>query len=80
MSKANTKGKGSIMGSYNAVYRAFSVVIIALAVLLVAGYISGVRMYHVMSGSTGELMPVGSACFVSTCSGYEDIASGDVTL
>ena len=51
---------------------------IALAAILLLLYICGIRLYHVKSGSMGELLPVGSVCFVSTYSKYENISTGDV--
>ena len=55
-----------------------STAVIVIAAILFLLYICGIRLYHVKSGSMGELLPVGSVCFVSTYSKYDDITEGDV--
>lgn len=55
-----------------------STAVITFGVILVILYLCGIRLYHVKSGSMGELLPVGSVCFVSTYSDYEDVKPGDV--
>ncbi|MBQ8927178.1 MAG: signal peptidase I [Oscillospiraceae bacterium] len=63
---------------YNTVYIIVSTTVITVGVLLVLQTLCGIRMYHVLTGSMGSLLPVGSACFVSTYSRYEDVRVGDV--
>lgn len=70
--------KNSIRNVYNIIYRIISTAVIALAAILLLLYICGIRLYHVKSGSMGELLPVGSVCFVSTYSKFENISAGDV--
>lgn len=60
------------------VYQILSSAVIILGILLAVLYLFGIRLYHVQSGSMGELLPVGSMCFVSTYSKFEDISPGDV--
>lgn len=55
-----------------------STAVITVGVILIVLYLCGIRLYHVQSGSMGELLPVGSVCFVSTYSKYENIETGDV--
>lgn len=62
----------------NLIYVVISTAVITLGIILVILYICGIRLYHVQSGSMGELLPVGSVCFVSTYSKYENIETGDV--
>ena len=63
---------------FNKVYEILSTTVITIGVILVIIYLCGIRLYHVKSGSMGELLPVGSVCFVSTYSKYDDITEGDV--
>ena len=63
---------------FNKVYEILSTAVITIGVLLLITYLCGIRLYYVKSGSMGELLPVGSVCFVSTYSKYEDIKAGDV--
>lgn len=70
--------KNIIRNVYNIFYRIISTAVIVLAVILFLLYMCGIRLYHVKSGSMGELLPVGSVCFVSTYSKYDDITEGDV--
>ena len=63
---------------FNAIYRVISTSVIILGVVLGILYLCGIRLYHVKSGSMGELLPVGSVCFVSTYSKFENIETGDV--
>jgi signal peptidase len=63
---------------FNKVYKILSTIVITIGVILVITYLCGIRLYHVKSGSMGELLPVGSLCFVSTYSKYENIGTGDV--
>lgn len=62
----------------NIIYVVISTAVIIVGVILVILYLCGIRLYHVQSGSMGELLPVGSVCFVSTYSKYENIDTGDV--
>ncbi len=55
-----------------------STAVITVGIILLTAYLCGIRLYHVRSGSMGELLPVGSVCFVSTYSRYENIKAGDV--
>ena len=59
-------------------YEIISTAVITIGVLLAVLYLCGIRLYHVKSGSMGELLPVGCVCFVSTYSSYESIEAGDV--
>ena len=59
-------------------YRVISTAIITVGVLLAVLYLCGIRLYHVKSGSMGELLPVGSMSFVSTYSRFERTEVGDV--
>ena len=70
--------KNIIRNAFNIFYRIISTAVIFLAALLFMLYMCGIRMYHVKSGSMGELLPVGCVCFVSTYSKYDDITEGDV--
>ena len=63
---------------FNTIYRVISTAVITLGVVLGALYLCGIRLYHVKTGSMGELLPVGSACFVSTYSKFENTETGDV--
>lgn len=63
---------------FNTFYEIISVMIITVGVIFAIIYLCGIRLYHVKSGSMGDLLPVGSVCFVSTYSKYEDIKRGDV--
>ena len=59
-------------------YRIVSTAVIVCGILLATLYLCGIRLYHVKSGSMGELMPVGSVCFVSTYSSFDSIRAGDI--
>ena len=63
---------------FNIVYEIVSTAVITIGIILAVLYLCGIRLYHVKSGSMGELLPVGSVCFVSTYSKYEDVKQGDV--
>ena len=63
---------------FNMIYEIVSTIVITVGIILAIVYLCGIRLYHVKSGSMGELLPVGSVCFVSTYSKYEDIKAGDV--
>ena len=63
---------------FNTLYEIISTTIITFGIILAIVYLCGIRLYHVKSGSMGELLPVGSVCFVSTYSKYEDVKQGDV--
>ncbi|MBR4628599.1 MAG: signal peptidase I [Ruminococcus sp.] len=63
---------------FNTVYIVISTAVITVGVILVVLLLCGIRLYSVQSGSMGELLPVGSVCFVSTYSKYENIEYGDV--
>lgn len=63
---------------FNTLYEIISTTVITFGIILAIVYLCGIRLYHVKSGSMGELLPVGSVCFVSTYSKYEDIKAGDV--
>ena len=60
------------------IYQVISTAVIMLGLILAVLYLCGIRLYHVKSGSMGELLPVGCVCFVSTYSSFDDIAVGDV--
>ena len=60
------------------IYQVISTAVIMLGLILAVLYLCGIRLYHVKSGSMGELLPIGSVCFVSTYSNYDDISFGDV--
>lgn len=59
-------------------YEILSTAVITIGVILVIIYLCGIRLYHVRSGSMGELLPVGCVCFVSTYSKYDSVEVGDV--
>ena len=63
---------------FDTIYEIISTAVIVLGVLLAGLYLCGIRLYHVKSGSMGELLPVGCVCFVSTYSKFENIQTGDV--
>ena len=63
---------------FNIVYEIVSTAVITIGIILAVLYLCGIRLYHVKSGSMGELLPIGSVCFVSTYSRYEDIEASDV--
>lgn len=63
---------------FNTLYEIISTTIITVGIILAIVYLCGIRLYHVKSGSMGELLPIGSVCFVSTYSKYENIKAGDV--
>jgi signal peptidase len=63
---------------FNTIYKIISTVVITIGAIILILYLCGIRLYHVKSGSMGELLPVGSVCFVSTYTSYEDIKAGDV--
>ena len=63
---------------FNTLYEIISTTIITFGIILAIVYLCGIRLYHVKSGSMGELLPIGSVCFVSTYSKYENIKAGDV--
>lgn len=63
---------------FNTLYEIISTTIITVGIILAMVYLCGIRLYHVKSGSMGELIPIESVCFVSTYSKYENIKSGDV--
>ena len=63
---------------FNAIYRVISTSVIILGVVLGILYLCGIRLYHVKSGSMGELLPVGCVCFVSTYTPYDSIKVNDV--
>ncbi|MCR5730664.1 MAG: signal peptidase I [Ruminococcus sp.] len=63
---------------FNTIYKVISTVIIIIGAIMLILYLCGIRLYHIKSGSMGELLPVGSVCFVSTYSKYEDINAGDI--
>lgn len=71
-------GKISRRKVFDRIYEAVSAFIITLAVLFAAMLLCGVRAYRVKSGSMGDLIPLGSACFVSTYTGYDSIRAGDI--
>ena len=60
------------------IYLIASTAVITVGSILLLQTLCGIRMYHVLTGSMGELLPVGSVCFVSTYSRYENIVVGDV--
>ena len=70
--------KQVVRNVFNTVYRVISTTVITFGVILGILYLCGIRLYHVKSGSMGELLPIGSVCFVSTYSDYDSIAAGDV--
>lgn len=55
-----------------------STAVITMGLIIAMIYLCGIRLYHVKSGSMGDLLPVGSVCFVSSYSKYDSITSGDV--
>lgn len=63
---------------FNTAYEILSTAVVTIGVILAVTYLCGIRLYHVKSGSMGDLLPVGSVCFVSTYSKYENIETGDV--
>jgi signal peptidase len=70
--------KQTIQKLYNTIYRIISTSVIALAAILVILNLCGIRMYNVRSGSMEDSIPLGSLCFVSTYSSYDDIKVNDV--
>lgn len=70
--------KQIVRNVFNTIYRFISTAVITIGVLLLIMYLCGIRLYHVKSGSMGELLPVGGVCFVNTYSAYDDITVGDV--
>ena len=63
---------------FNTVYEIVSTSVILLGLILIILYFCGIRLYHVKSGSMGELLPVGCVCFVSTYTKFETIQVNDV--
>lgn len=63
---------------FNIFYQIISTIVIVIGVILMIVYLCGIRLYNVKSGSMGELLPVGSVCFVSTYSDYNTVQVGDV--
>lgn len=63
---------------FNTVYEIVSTAVILLGLILIILYFCGIRLYHVKSGSMGELLPVGCVCFVSTYSDFDSVSVGDV--
>ena len=63
---------------FNTVYEIVSTAVVTIGVILAVIYLCGIRLYHVKSGSMGELLPVGCVCFVSTYSDFDSIETGDV--
>ncbi len=63
---------------FNAIYRVISTTVIAIGVILGVLYLCGIRLYHVKSGSMGELLPIGCVCFVSTYTSFDSIVVNDV--
>ncbi len=63
---------------FNTVYEIVSTAVILLGLILIILYFCGIRLYHVKSGSMGELLPVGCVCFVSTYTKFETIQVNDV--
>ncbi len=68
----------AVSSVFNLIYRVISTAVVTLAVLLGILYLCGIRLYHVKSGSMGELLPVGCMCFVNTKTPYDSIRTGDV--
>ena len=63
---------------YNRIYEIISTLIILCGVVFAAMYLRGIRLYHVKSGSMGDILPVGCICFVDTHYKYANIKTGDV--
>ncbi|MBR2086693.1 MAG: signal peptidase I [Oscillospiraceae bacterium] len=63
---------------FNVLYQIVSTAVIVIGVILGIMYLCGIRLYHVKSGSMGELLPVGCVCFVSTYSSFDNIEVNDV--
>ena len=63
---------------FNIAYEILSTAVISVGLILAVLYLCGIRLYHVQTGSMGELLPVGCVCFVSTYSKFESIETGDV--
>ena len=63
---------------FNTVYEIISTAVIIVGLMLAVLYLCGIRLYHVKSGSMGELLPVGCVCFVSTYSDFDSVSVGDV--
>lgn len=63
---------------FRVLYQIVSTAVIVLGMLIAVLYLCGIRLYHVRSGSMGELLPVGCMCFVSTYTPYDSINAGDV--
>ena len=63
---------------FNLLYQITSTTVIVIGVILGVLYLSGIRLYHVKSGSMGEQLPVGCVCFVSTYTPYDAIQVDDV--
>ena len=55
-----------------------STAVIVTGIIVVVLYLCGIRIFKVRSGSMGEAVPLGSLCFVSTYSSYENISIGDI--
>ena len=71
--------KGNIIKRItNAAYIIVSTAVIVTGIAIAVLYLSGIRFYRVRSGSMGDAVPLGSLCFVSTYSAYENVDVGDI--
>ena len=70
--------KRKLKKTFNTVYLIASTAVIFTALIFAVLFACGVRIYRVSSGSMGDLLPVGSACIVSTYSSYDSIKAGDI--
>ena len=53
---------------------------VALLAIILFGWISGLRLCAVVSGSMEPNLPTWSLCVVSTKTAYDDIATGDIVV
>ena len=70
--------KEKLRKTFNILYEIISTALMTAAVLLAVLYLCGIRLYHVKSGSMGELLPVGCVCFVNTHADFADLQAGDI--
>ena len=55
-------------------------ILLVMAVLILLGFITGIRPCAVVSGSMEPNLPTGSLCFVNTRASYDSIQIGDIVV
>lgn len=73
------KGMGDVKKKPFAFSGIFSVAVVVLALLLF-GWISGLRLCAVVSGSMEPNLPTWSLCLVNSKTAYEDVEVGDIVV